>query len=159
PWHAEAALGAGVLRDRFSAAVRGWTRACARRRRQRVRNPLDARRSRAGTGGLCAPRLDAGAGARTRRATRSDSHRASHAERPLGAAATPAAFDAVAHRYDAEFSDRWLGETLRRQVWRELAPLVKPGSHVLDLGCGTGEDAVWLAGRGARVCATDASTE
>jgi len=28
---------------------------------------------------------------------------------------------------------------------------------VLELGCGTGEDAVWLAGRGIRVTATDAS--
>jgi SAM-dependent methyltransferase len=36
-----------------------------------------------------------------------------------------------------------------------LETLFGPGDCVLELGCGTGEDAVWLAGRGARVVATD----
>ncbi len=32
-----------------------------------------------------------------------------------------------------------------------------PGDQILELGCGTGEDAIWLAERGMRVIATDAS--
>src|SRR5689334_6743584 len=35
--------------------------------------------------------------------------------------------------------------------------LFPPGAHVLELGCGTGEDAVWNARRGVHVTATDAS--
>src|SRR5207237_4979905 len=31
------------------------------------------------------------------------------------------------------------------------------GQHVLELGCGTGEDALWLASRGVSVLATDVS--
>ncbi|HWQ13628.1 MAG TPA: class I SAM-dependent methyltransferase, partial [Roseiflexaceae bacterium] len=38
-----------------------------------------------------------------------------------------------------------------------LAPLFAPGERVLELGCGTGEDALWLARRGVHVTATDAS--
>ena len=34
---------------------------------------------------------------------------------------------------------------------------LKPRSHVLDIGCGTGEDALWLAGQGHVVHAIDAS--
>ncbi len=70
--------------------------------------------------------------------------------------ATVAAFDRVADRYDAEFSDTWLGKVLRARVWRHLAAF-SAGQQVLELGCGTGEDALWLAGRGVSVLATDVS--
>ena len=45
------------------------------------------------------------------------------------------------------------------QVWRYLlsAGLAKSGARVLELNCGTGEDAVWLARQGCRVLATDIS--
>jgi SAM-dependent methyltransferase len=66
-----------------------------------------------------------------------------------------AAFDPVAAGYDAAFTDRLLGRWLRDAVRERLA--FSPGDHVLELGCGTGEDAVWLAERGVRVTATDAS--
>jgi len=66
-----------------------------------------------------------------------------------------AAFDPVAPRYDAAFTDRLLGHWLREAVRERLA--FSPGEHVLELGCGTGVDAVWLAERGVRVTATDAS--
>jgi SAM-dependent methyltransferase len=42
-------------------------------------------------------------------------------------------------------------------VWTALERNFKPGQHVLELGCGTGEDAVWLAQRGVTVTATDTS--
>ena len=73
----------------------------------------------------------------------------------LGAPAQP--FDAVAAGYDATFTDRRLGRWLRGIVWQRLERTFEPGQHLLELGCGTGEDAVWLARRGLRVTATDAS--
>jgi len=69
----------------------------------------------------------------------------------------PAAFDALADRYDALFSDPPLGQVLRRSVWRHVDPLFRSGMRVLDLGCGTGEDALHLAARGVEVLALDAS--
>ncbi len=66
-------------------------------------------------------------------------------------------FDAVADDYDAAFSERRLGRWLRAMVWERLGAAFTPGEHVLELGCGTGEDAIWLASRGIRVTATDVS--
>lgn len=66
-------------------------------------------------------------------------------------------FDALADRYDAEFTQRPLGRLLREPVRRRLADTFTPGHHVLELGCGTGEDAIWLAQRAVRVTAIDAS--
>ena len=70
---------------------------------------------------------------------------------------TSAPFDAVADQYDEEFTDRRLGRMLRARVQSRLADAFASGSHVLELGCGTGEDAVWLAKRGVRVTGFDAS--
>jgi ubiquinone/menaquinone biosynthesis C-methylase UbiE len=66
-------------------------------------------------------------------------------------------FDGVAAEYDARFTDRLLARWLRAAVQERLARAFRPGDHVLELGCGTGEDAVWLARRGMRVTATDQS--
>ena len=69
----------------------------------------------------------------------------------------PHAFDAIAPRYDASFTDQQLGRWLREIVWREFERTFQPGDTLLELGCGTGEDACFLAERGARIVATDAS--
>ncbi|GBC83694.1 tRNA 5-carboxymethoxyuridine methyltransferase [bacterium HR11] len=66
-------------------------------------------------------------------------------------------FDALAVAYDAWFTDRPLGRRLRAVVWECLERVFQPGDRVIDLGCGTGEDAVWLARRGIVVTAVDAS--
>lgn len=66
-------------------------------------------------------------------------------------------FDVIATHYDAEFTDTRLGRWLREAVWAEVDGLFEAGDHVLELGCGTGEDALWLAQRGVRVTATDAA--
>jgi SAM-dependent methyltransferase len=42
-------------------------------------------------------------------------------------------------------------------VWERFAACFAPGSSLLELGCGTGEDAIHLAKSGHRVLATDAS--
>ncbi len=67
------------------------------------------------------------------------------------------AFDAAAGDYDATFSSSLIGTAMRRAVWRRSDACFAPGDRVLDLGCGTGEDAVHLARRGIRVTATDRS--
>ena len=69
-----------------------------------------------------------------------------------------AAFDTLAPDYDARFTESTLGRILRRAVWRWLDRAFAPGDRVLELNCGTGEDAVHLATRGVRVLATDGSS-
>ncbi|MBL8162581.1 MAG: class I SAM-dependent methyltransferase, partial [Anaerolineae bacterium] len=59
--------------------------------------------------------------------------------------------------YDADFTQSVIGRYLRDRVHERLTLHFPAGSHVLELGCGTGEDALRLAERGVRVLATDAS--
>jgi SAM-dependent methyltransferase len=66
-------------------------------------------------------------------------------------------FDAAAAGYDAAFSDSICGRALRESVWTQIEPHARAGTEVLDLGCGTGEDAIWLARRGCKVVALDNS--
>jgi SAM-dependent methyltransferase len=68
------------------------------------------------------------------------------------------AFDDMAGTYDATFTDTTVGRALREIVWSRLEQVFRPSQRILELGCGTGEDAVHLAGRGVRVVATDASS-
>lgn len=70
-----------------------------------------------------------------------------------------ASFDPAARTYDADFTETTLARWLRERVWEQITGIFHPGDHVLELGCGTGEDALWLAQRGVQVTATDASNE
>jgi ubiquinone/menaquinone biosynthesis C-methylase UbiE len=74
-----------------------------------------------------------------------------------GFADSDAAFDRVAARYDETWTNSAIGRAQRDQVWREIDPLFQRGDHILDIGCGTGEDAAHLAARGVSVDAIDAS--
>jgi len=67
------------------------------------------------------------------------------------------AFDAVAPTYDATFGLSPTGRLFRFRVAERMMAWLKPRSRVLDLGCGTGEDALWLAGQGHVVHGIDAS--
>jgi Methylase involved in ubiquinone/menaquinone biosynthesis len=60
-------------------------------------------------------------------------------------------------RYDAEFTNTAVGMALRRIVWARLATMFQPSQRILELGCGTGEDAIRLAMAGIHVVATDVS--
>jgi len=71
----------------------------------------------------------------------------------------PAPFDRVAAIYDALWTGTETGRAQREIVWRAIDSLFKPGDEILDIGCGTGEDAVHLGRRGVRVSAIDASNE
>jgi ubiquinone/menaquinone biosynthesis C-methylase UbiE len=68
-----------------------------------------------------------------------------------------APFDGLASDYDRSFTSSAIGERMRVAVWRSLDATFRPGERVLELNCGTGEDAVHLAARGVRVTATDCS--
>jgi SAM-dependent methyltransferase len=81
----------------------------------------------------------------------------------LGPPASPPAltplfpFDILAADYDRQFTASPLGTLLRETVQRRLDARFPPGDHILELACGTGEDALHLGRRGIRVLATDAS--
>lgn len=66
-------------------------------------------------------------------------------------------FDTLAPAYDRDFTASPIARYLRARVYTRLDRHFQPGDHVLELGCGTGEDALYLAARGVRVTATDAS--
>jgi len=68
---------------------------------------------------------------------------------------TRAAFDSVAADYDGARGNNALIRHMRREMWRWLDASFPRESHLLDLGCGTGLDAVRMAQRGHRVLAVD----
>jgi SAM-dependent methyltransferase len=68
---------------------------------------------------------------------------------------TQDAFDSVALDYDGPRGNNDLIQDMRREMWRRLDATFSPGSRLLDLGCGTGLDAVRLAQLGHHVTATD----
>jgi SAM-dependent methyltransferase len=67
------------------------------------------------------------------------------------------AFEALAQDYDRQFTDTFMGRLFRQAVWSRLEAAFRPGDRVLELNCGTGEDAIFLARRGVQVVATDNS--
>ena len=68
-------------------------------------------------------------------------------------------FDAVAARYDETFTSSKIGQAQRTSVWKELAKTFQAGDQILEIGCGTGIDACFLAERGVRVVACDSSSQ
>ncbi len=67
------------------------------------------------------------------------------------------AFDEMAGTYDASFTDTTVGRALREIVWSRFETVFHGSRQILELGCGTGEDAVRLARGGFQVVATDPS--
>lgn len=70
----------------------------------------------------------------------------------------PAPFDAVADRYDETFTESIIGRAQRGAIWKELVGAFQSGQRVLEIGCGTGVDACFLAERGISVIACDSSS-
>jgi ubiquinone/menaquinone biosynthesis C-methylase UbiE len=67
------------------------------------------------------------------------------------------AFSRTAAKYDAFAEDHPHLTRLREKVYAHVGRHVLSGSRILELNAGTGIDAVALAQRGYRVCATDIS--
>jgi SAM-dependent methyltransferase len=72
-------------------------------------------------------------------------------------AATAAAFDSVAATYDGPQGNNQLIQRMRDIVWERITGLLETPSTLLDLGCGTGIDALHFADLGHDVIATDVS--
>ncbi|HEY4643279.1 MAG TPA: class I SAM-dependent methyltransferase, partial [Bacteroidota bacterium] len=68
-------------------------------------------------------------------------------------------FDALAATYDAQEFENPVFRWMRRRVWDRCLANFQPGSEILELNCGTGIDAAFLANQGFRVVATDVSDE
>lgn len=68
-------------------------------------------------------------------------------------------FDALSARYEELVEANPLHAILRRLSLAWLDEAFPPGIHVLEIGCGTGTEALHLARRGVRVLASDLSDE
>jgi ubiquinone/menaquinone biosynthesis C-methylase UbiE len=73
--------------------------------------------------------------------------------------AAGAAFDRIAKDYDQIFTDSLIGRAQRDAVWKVLTRTFRANEKVLELNCGTGEDAIFLASNGIAVFALDASPQ
>ena len=71
----------------------------------------------------------------------------------------PSGFDNIAATYDDGFVNTVTGKMQRKIVWDYLEKYLngKKRLNILELNCGTGEDAIWLAKKGHKVMATDIS--
>lgn len=73
---------------------------------------------------------------------------------------TQSPFDILAQTYDADFTHSHIGKLQRERVWKILHTLLYKENRllkILEINCGTGEDALKLAAMGHSVIATDAS--
>src|SRR5439155_6351864 len=68
-----------------------------------------------------------------------------------------APFDAIAATYDETFTNSRIGRAQRDTIWHELDRVFRPGQHILEINCGTGVDAIYLASRGVDVLACDSA--
>ncbi len=81
------------------------------------------------------------------------------ARAPSQLQATRAAFDSVAADYDGPRGNNDLIQDMRSEMWRWLDATFAPGSRLIDIGCGTGLDAVRMARLGHHITATDWSAQ
>jgi ubiquinone/menaquinone biosynthesis C-methylase UbiE len=65
----------------------------------------------------------------------------------------------MAGEYDDVFTKSAIGRAQRDAVWSVLSQIFQRGDHILELNCGTGEDALFLARTGVSVTACDASEQ
>ncbi|MGC4041095.1 MAG: methyltransferase domain-containing protein [Flavobacterium sp.] len=68
-----------------------------------------------------------------------------------------ASFDKAAACYDRTFSDTMIGRMQRSLVRDALSKHLKNVRNILEVNCGTGEDAIWLARKTFKITASDVS--
>ena len=73
----------------------------------------------------------------------------------LGAAAL--AFDSIAEDFDQRFESWRSVEAQRREIRRVLMAAFPAGSRLIEVGGGTGTDALWMAEHGRQILMTDAA--
>lgn len=73
----------------------------------------------------------------------------------------PASFDHLAANYDSSFTHSSIGTLQRKMVWDYLEKIIPElcGMEILELNCGTGEDAMLFSDKGFNIMATDISLE
>jgi SAM-dependent methyltransferase len=71
------------------------------------------------------------------------------------------AFDAIAGSYDDTFTNTAVGRLQRTSVYDLVTPYLKHEQcrRILEINCGSGQDACWLVQQGKTVLATDISAE
>lgn len=72
---------------------------------------------------------------------------------------TISAFDRAAESYDVLEEQNVLLKSVRKKVWEVYLKEIQPVSNILELNCGTGTDAIFLAKNGYNIFATDGSAE
>ncbi len=70
-----------------------------------------------------------------------------------------ASFDKAAINYDETFTNSDIGKLQRDLVYEQLSKQLKSIHNILEINCGTGEDAIWLSKQNFKVTATDISTK
>ena len=73
--------------------------------------------------------------------------------------AAAAAFGKQAPQFDLLYNDNTIIQYKRKRVRDHVEQFLHPRSSILELNAGTGEDAVYFAGKGHFVHATDISSE
>lgn len=68
-----------------------------------------------------------------------------------------ASFDKTAPHYDATFTNSEIGKMQRGFVYKQLTKQLDTVQNILEINCGTGEDAIWLAKQNFKITATDIS--
>jgi SAM-dependent methyltransferase len=68
-------------------------------------------------------------------------------------------YDLISETYDHVEAANWVGRRLREHMQSALFRTFRPGERVLEIGCGTGIEALALAQRGVHVVATDLSED
>ena len=98
------------------------------------------------------------------RATHQNASSSKSKSAPRTKDATEAPFDKLADVYDSSFCNTTVGRLLRRQTWKDLDEAFatsklksKQEAPILEIGCGTGDDALHLASQHVHVLATDYS--
>ncbi|MFZ4671569.1 MAG: class I SAM-dependent methyltransferase [Flavobacterium sp.] len=70
-----------------------------------------------------------------------------------------ASFDKAATNYDTTFTHSVIGKLQRNRVYFHVSKKLNSVKTLLEINCGTGEDAIWLAQKNIVVTATDISSQ
>lgn len=70
-------------------------------------------------------------------------------------------FDLLAEHYDRDFVEASIGSAQRKLVYQYLEPLINipENLRILDLGCGTGQDLIFMAKPGHQIVGIDSSQQ